>query len=573
MVFRSYLQSINPDATYFGGSTPGDWDNPNIVPLGAAAVYPPATPTAWQKHLYYWTCRFYAQSCSEAFAISTAALREQLNGDLLTTTNLNNWPGRYFIPSPFQKIGDSPAPYTGSNAMGMPDWFDLGRKGSVSCLWTEDWFSDTAANLWSMYADLLRCAVRESPGMEFGGYIVGQSSGAVADGISYKVMSLIGHGAKAIDSYTFGPYQIFGDGWSEKSVRTYHGFADAFRMLGKAEHVLYPGRPRNGTVAILVPKASQPWDMTAAMKLYMYEIYGLHRALTHAQYPVDFVDDDDIEAGKLAEYGYKALYVTAPNLSAAAQSAILSWVNAGGTLVMLPGACTADEYNDACTILTSQMGASWGAVAREDYNQYTGWRHARTAITVTDQAALGAAADETQAQLAPLTVTSATSLATMPGGSAVTRQARGNGAIWAFGYWPGDTYYTLVDGYDTTRLPMGWRADTRQILTAPCRADGAAKFVSCDVPLVECPLLEDADAGIGITLLNWGGEPLDSLTVSVNKLTMPAEILAQVNAAIAGGTLRVASVKQGNLAYTVNGDAIDITLPLATVDVLMLTWE
>lgn len=570
--FRTFLQTVTADATYFGGATAGDWTNPNIKPVGQSVVYPPATATAWQKHLYYWTCRFYAQSCSKAFAASTAAMQRQFGSGLFTTTNLNNWPGRYYVPSPNQQIANNTIVGPDS-ALGMPDWFDLGRNRGVSAIWTEDWFSDTAANKWSMYADLMRCAARENTGVEYGGYVVGQSSGQVTDGLKYKVMALIGHGAKAgVDSYTFGPWPITGDSWSENSVNTYKGFADAFRLLGKSESVLYPGRPRTGTVAILLPKASQPWDMSQGLKVYMYELYGLYYALTHAQYPVDFVDDDDIEAGKLVSYGYEVLYVTAPNLSAAVQDAILSWVNAGRHLVMLPGAGAADEHNDASTILQGQMGASWGAVARQDYYQYATWRLARTVVTVTDSTTLGATTDETQAQLAPLTVTTATSLATMPGGSAVTRRAYGTGYIWAYGYWPGTTYFVLMDPYDATKLPTDWRTDTRQILTAPCRSAATQKFVACNVPVVECPLLEDVNAGIGITLLNWNGLALDSITVSVSKLAMPVAILNKVNTAIGNGTLKVSSVEQEDLTYTVNSNNIDVTLPLSTVDVLTLTW-
>ena len=169
---------------------------------------------------------------------------------------------RSYIPSPGAKLANN------SNAgpdagMGMPDWFDLGRKRAVSCIWTEDWFGDADAQLWSLYGDLLRCAAREGlpsnrktsddhrlangkprtvPPVEYGGYPVGQSTGAMVDGMKMKIASLLGHGAKAIDPYIFGPHLAFADGWSEKEG-TYRNLADAMRLVGRSERLVAPGRP------------------------------------------------------------------------------------------------------------------------------------------------------------------------------------------------------------------------------------------------------------------------------------------------------------------------------------------
>jgi hypothetical protein len=295
-------------------------------------------------------------------------------------------------------------------------------------------------------------------------------------------------------------------------------------------------------------------------------------ALIHSQYPVDFVDDYDIEQGKLSTYGYSALYVTAPNLSVTAQNTIQTWVNNGGLLVMSPGAAAADEYNTASSVLHSMVGASWGAVPRQDASTYWTWRLARTAITVTNQTILGTASDETQAQLAGLTLNGATSLATLPGGlSAVTMRQYGNGYVFAFGYWPGYTYSCLLDTYDGAKLPTDWQDSARQIITAPCRYVNVPKYVACTQPLVECALLESQTNGIGITLLNWNTAP-KTATFSINKAMMPTNILNSVNTAIANGTLKVTSVQNGDQTYTINGNNIDVTMTINTVDVLQLTW-
>ena len=565
VIFHDYLIAKGFTPAFFGKAT---WDD--VYPIGQSQA-----TTLENRRLYYWTTRFMAENNAEAFAMATTGLRAAFNSGLLTQTNLNNFPGRYYVPSPNAPILNNPivGPDT---AAGSPDWFELGRKTGVGALWTEDWFSDKYANTWSIYSDLLRCSAREGDNLEFGSYLCGAWAGQYPiEGMKYKALSLVGHGAKALDYYTFGPEQVMVDGWNTNTA-VYRGYMEASRLIGKGEKVLYPGRPRAGTVAILAPKGALPWDGSQGIKLYMNELTGLHNALTHAQYPVDLVDDTDIESGKLTAYGYSVLYLTAPNLSVAAQNAIMTWVANGGRLVMLPGAGECDEYNTLVTNgLQSIMGAGWGAVTRADASTYLSWRLARTGIVVLApyNGIIGTSTDETQAQTVTLTPTTAAVIATFGTGgpAAVTGAAYGNGAVYAYAYWPGTTYATLVDNNDGTRLPCEWQEATRKMIVFPNLYAATPKFVACTQPLVECALLESENGGIGITLLNWN-DAVKSVTVSVNKATMPTAIRNKVDAAIAGGTLKVSAVEAGELTYTVNGNNIDITLTLNTVDVLMLTW-
>ena len=79
---------------------------------------------------------------------------------------------------------------------------------------------------------------------------------------------------------------------------------------------------------------------------------------------MDFVDDVDIEKGALAERGYKALYVSAPNLSDTARKAIHLWISSGGTLVLLPGACHFDCYDQPADDMIAAAGAQSAPVPR-----------------------------------------------------------------------------------------------------------------------------------------------------------------------------------------------------------------
>jgi hypothetical protein len=541
-VFRDYLRSK--------GLTPADvgkasWEE--VFPSGLSTA-----KTLPEKRLFFWTTRFYAESLSNSFAAANAALLRQLNPRLHVTTNLNNWPGRYFIPSPGKKIANNRD--TGPDAaMGEPDWFDLGRKKAVSCLWTEDWFGDADAQLWSLYADLMRCAAREG-GVEYGGYVVGHPTGAMPDGGKYKLLALAGHGARSFDFYIFGPNPAFADGWSEKEA-TYRSYGEAVRLLGRAERLLYPGRPRDGSVAILFPQASQAWDTDSAAKCYLSELYGLHAALTHEHYGVDFVDDFGIEAGALAKRGYAVLYVTAPNLSAKAQQAILDWVKAGGTLVLLPGACAADEYNEPADILTASAGVKRTVVPRVAVPHYKNYRPTTSMPIAAHASVLGTREGDAIVQTAPLTPTDGKSLATFAaGGAAVVEAAAGRGRVVSFGYWPGVTYWLSPDRKDAKQLPQGWSRSARQLATAPARMANAAKVVDVSAEGVEAVLLE-SEQGVAVTLLNWTGQPLLEVTVTVGR---------------PGKVAKVASVEQGALKYHATGDGLAVTLPLKTVDVLLL---
>lgn len=546
-VFRDFLSEKGFAPDTFGQPA---WSNVFPMPLSGATNLP-------SKRLLFWTARFYTESLGRSFAAATEALQRRFQPRLFTAANFNNWPGRFFVPSPNAKIANNPDVGPDS-AMGMPDWFDLARKRGVSCLWTEDWFGDRSAQQWSYYTDLLRCAARES-GIEYGAYVVGLTTGGMKDGGAYKILSLIGHGAKVIDPYIFASYYAFANCWSE-SPAAYRSLADGLRLVGRAERLLYPGRPRTGTVALLLPQASQVWETNSTLKLNLSELSGLHAGLIHSQYPVDIVDDIDLENGLLASNRYAALYITAPNLSTNAQRAVLDWVGAGGTLALLPGSCGADEYNEPAPGITSVMGCAWGEVPRV-MAPTTGF--VTQAVVAVQDGRIGVASDLSRAQTAPLMVTDGTELARFADGSAaLVEKGIGSGRILSFGYWPGTSYVLGRDDFDLTRLPRDWPAATRALLTAPARLAKAGKFVTVSADGVEAALLESS-AGVAVTLLNWFGDPLAAVTVTV-------PMSPDMNRAARHGVLRVESAVSGPLTPIVQGGQLSITLPLAAVDVVSI---
>ena len=553
-VFREYLRKKGVSPADVGQTT---W----------AGVAPQGQSTARQslphKRLHYWTTRFYAESLSQSFAAATAALQRQLNANVLTTTNLNNWPGRFYIPSPGQPIANN-VDHGPDAAMGMPDWFDLGRKRGVTCLWTEDWFPDQDAGLWSLYADLLRSATRRH-NLEFGGYVVGHSTGwsGLADGGALKMLSLVGHGAKVIDPYTFGPNAAFGDGWSDSEAR-YQSLGRGIELLGRAESLLHPGRPRPARVAVVFPQASQVWNSDPRLPEYQHELYGLHAALMHSQHTVDFLDDVSLEEGQLAEGHFRVAYVTAPDLSAQAQQALIDWVRNGGTLAVLPGACAFDELHEPserfpAALGTGPMTAFPRNAALPLAELANAPRHELRIPPGENRLAAPQQGDEPLA-----TASSLLSIPETPGDVLVRTAAGapvlavrevGQGRVVQYGFWPGCSYWGSPDRSDVSRLPMGWSARLRDLATLPCRLAKVPVDVQVSVPGIEPALLE-SDRGIAVTLLNWSGEPRDRIEVTVTQVPFSPR--------------GVRTARGQPITFTHAAQTLRATLPLGTVDVLLI---
>jgi hypothetical protein len=564
--FRAYLTSTGLPASAFG-----QLDFNQIEPGRLSQATGSGAPVE-QKRLLYWTTRFFTESFSAGFAAMTTALRSHINSALLTTTNINNV--RYFTPSPNAKIASNQ--HTGPDAaMGGPDWFDLGRKQAVTCLWTEDWFLDQSAQMWSFYGDLLRCAAANG-GVGFGGYVVGRvlasQPASLPEGATYKAMSLVGRGARALDFYTFDQGLIFGDSWSDLKP-VYEAVAGALGLLGRAESLLgAPGVARRGTVALLFPQASQVWDGGSAWYQYMIELRGTHAAIMHAQYPVDFVDDMDVEQGALSKRGYRALYVSAPNLSAKAQNAIQDWVSSGGTLVLLPGACKADEYDEGLYLLTAAAGVTSPPVVRVPAGTGPGLLNQPAPSIQPVDARFPPTSTHPRFQIVPLTpiVGDATVLATFTDGSAAAvlrTVGTAGGQIFSFGFWPGLTYWASpdfrIEDADPTQptFPQNWASDMRAVVTMPAQLSGARKHAKLSADGVEV-LVMDAPDRIMVTLLNWFTPLSDPQLLKVQP---PIPVVPQ-------DMWTATSVKRGTLPCNATADGIEVTLPsLETVDVVVIS--
>lgn len=542
--FRAYLKSKGLKPQDVGQAS---WDT--VYPVGASEATAAGAPVTVRR-LYYWTMRFFPESASQGHRLARLALEKAFGHSMFTPVNWNNFSSRWYIASPNEKIFNNPVSDPDS-AFGSMDWFTSGRTGAHT-LWTEDWFADQEAQQWSVHADMLRSAAMLGD-QEFGGYVIGAMTGDHPHGVSYKVLSLLGHGGKEMAAWAFGPAIVAGgNGWSE-NLFMYRPMAEALRTVAKAERLMHPGRPVRGKVALFLPNTSGLWDADRRNPYYQHEMFSLHHALTHAGYTVDYVDDEDLEQGQLAKRAYSALYLTGPNVSVKGQQAVANWVRGGGTVAVMPGAAVLDELNTPTPVFDELLGLTSRTAVRDAMEGDA--ETDRSAETLVLSGQLGKGNMPLHGPVAKLQPAGATTLAPLgSGGPGITSRTHGKGRALAYAFFPGRQYFITPDRSDKKRLPQGWGEAQRKVAVEPARLAKTPRPVVVGTAGVEACLLESPQ-GMAVVLLNWTDEPIDNLAVNV----------ADVKA-----FRKVSSVEQGALRGTFTEGRMKLTLPLRHTDVLLI---
>jgi len=546
--FRRYLQQQRLQPAELGASR---WEDVGPIGRSQAKDLP-------SRRQFYWTMRFFAHDSARHFAVCTRALEAEFYPGLPIFTNWNFFSGRLYVPGPVANNADK---QNADAAMGGHDWLEFGRLRGGTMLWTEDWFADSKAYQWSFYCAKLRSAAIKG-GVEFGGYVIPRTAGDRRDGIMQKGLSIVGSGGKAIKYFVFGPeYNFPGNCYSERAA-VLPQMAEAHRMIGAAEDVLWPGKPPRSEVAILAPRSAEMWDakeiavpsqiqdatnndLNRATVDYMAEVFDLYLALQHANVPVEFIDEDDLSPQGLKPY--RVLYVTEPNIPAEGQQGIVDWVSVGGTLATVSGAGQADRYDEPCAV----------------FSQATGFQErSRPRLLVADTRALQNVSNGT-GKLGPFQAVGVRSTLTArvdsvaarfdDGSPAVAERAVGRGRVVHFAWMPGMSYWKssrqVKDG-----LPVGFSNSLREWIIWPVRLANVSPPVTVNQPAVEAPMLASAQ-GIAVTLLNWTGEPLPEVQVEVQT---------------ARDFGRIESVRLGKLDFQSAHGRIRFVLPLESADIVTL---
>jgi hypothetical protein len=586
--FQGWLQHTK-------GLTPATFGQANWTPivLTMQSTGNPMGSTAplLERQLYYWTTRYFAESSANAMLLAQQAVTSYMGHALFTPVNWNNWTNAWYTNYANVCVLKQRTP---DNAYGQQDWQHHGRI-SAHTLWSEDAFHDQLANLWSVYAAGLRSASQGGT-QAFGSYVTGRTLGNHPAGGKYKVFALLGNGAKEISAYCFGPF-VWGtdDGWSDNTP-AYKAYADAFRLAGRSESLVNPGVPDRGQVAIVYPGTSDLWNQEGLTSLHYYnaELYGLYLAISHSWgCQIDFIDDTDIANGLLTTNDYWAIYVAGPNVAAAAQAQIATWLTTHGsharTLCVLPGAGVADEYNTATTTFDGLLGLTpgsraavramaYGGVPISDpaYDLYTA-----TVQTLSSHFHWSNQTTNVRGPVRGLTLAvgggaTADMLFTDPahnGQHAMTSRTVMSGTAntaTAYGFFPGYQYFTSPHRLLTHHLPQNWSPQVREFATMPVtralpplhvRLSGnigpggmtltAAQAYQNTAAIEALRLTSGTSAAV--VLLNWGDAPVSSVTVNV-----------------LGSYTYVTVASSGvELTPTIADGHTTVSLPLTDVEVLM----
>jgi len=547
--FHEYLKTLGLRPKDFGAKS---WHDLRLIGRGQAV-------TLETRRLFYWSMRFFPSVSSRYFARVARALEQAFYPGMPVTVNWNFFAGRFYVPGP---VANNPDKQNPDAAMGGHDWFEFGRVRGSTALWTEDWFDDSQAYQWSFYGAKLASAARKS-GVRFGGYIVPRTAGSRSDGMVQRLLALVGHGAKVIEYYTFGPeYNFPGNCWSENTA-VYAPMVRAADMLARGESLLYPGEPAPTQVAILMPQSSQLWDskdqriahgiddatntnLNARTVDYMAEVFDLWLALMHSNIQVDFVDELDLLSGLPT---YRVLYVTEPNVPRECQEALADWVKRGGTLVTVSGAATRDRYDEPLDLLRKVRGLSEKERPRVVVPLVS---HLDKAGVVAGEVG-SADAHGPRSHVEPR---SAQVLAKFDDGlPALTLNRYRKGRAYHFAFLPGISYFRSA-GEAKDRLPAGFSDVLRGYITMPVRdTELQGRPILVNPPLIEAPTLLSRE-GMAVTLLNWRGEP-----VPLVELQIPWE----------GHLPRASSVLRGPIQPERNGDRLIVKLPLDAADVVLLS--
>jgi hypothetical protein len=547
-LFHDYLRQQNLQPADLGAKS---WDD--VLPIGRSRAKDLAS-----RRLFYWSMRFFSWDASRHFANCTTALERAFYPNLPIYTNWNFFSGRFFVPGPVASNKDTTSPDAG---MGAQDWFEFGKLRGGTMLWTEDWFPDNQAYQWSFYNAKMR-SIADRNNLQFGGYVVGRIAGGREGGIMQKALSIAGSGGKAIHYYWFGPdYNFPGNCYSEKPD-VFRKIAEANRMIGAAEDLLWPGKQSRPQVAILMPRSAQAWDardiqlptqiqdatntnLNNDTVDYMAEVFDLYLALQHDNIPVDFVDEDDLSAKGLE--AYRVLYVTEPNIPTEGQDGLSEWVRGGGTLVEITGAGTYDRYNEPSRVLSNLSGIAEQPRERMLVSSLDALKTvARGKGSQGEFTVAGARGNITGAR-------EGVEATFEDGSAAIVQRSAGRGRVVHFAWTPGLSYVKSSTG-TKDNLPVGFSDSIRRWIVYPLQLAGVQKPVTLSLPMVEAPLLLSKD-GAALTLLNWRGEPLSALNVT-------AQVPFKVKS--------VECIKRGRITFKESKDGISFSLPLDAADIVML---
>ena len=481
------------------------------------------------NRIFYYTARFRQAAATERLRWLTESFHRYAAANTMTSSLVADHP--YFAGSGLGMGMDEPNMAWGGHPLSL-DWFDLARQRAVDVIGIEDWmglqymygprYTWEGFQLMGFQAAMFRSGSRgRQP-------IIAWITPSDATNLALKTSSALAQGAKHFFYWTYGPTATSTENYWSDLRGEYDGIVRMTRQLASAEHIIAPGVPRKTRVALLYSISAdlwQPWGY-----IHMLERRATYLALVHDHYLVDMLTEEDVAAGRLADYD--VLYTVDPNISARATSAIERWVQDGGYLFGACGAGSRDEFNEPGPGLARVFGiepAIRTEVRPEEYRLRGGlnWMDYFDRIRLERGPLLGepAAFGVLGVKVAFKPTTSKVIGRFKENAPAAVLHELGRGQAAYIGACPGLSY--LKDaGFVPAELKEQYPPAQRRILTGLAAARGVTRLVELSQPVVEAGVY-DAPAGTALVLANFTYRPIEALTARV-PLAKPVQAVRSI---------------------------------------------
>lgn len=542
--------------------------------------------------LHYYTQRFRTRALGDFMEVQRGILEKAYGTSLPTLVNFSDG-----------------ATYTANFYSQGVDYFELLDDDGQNSIWSEDWANGASSYQCGAFnVDLMRAAAKDR-GQSIGHYLIAHAGRKSWD-IKTKAASETARGVRLWKNFSYGVSWGSHEGGPAWRSHTWYSKPDVWRAnaevvreIGAVEDLLIGAKAKPAEVAILYASSSDIW---ALKQNYAQGFDRMHTwmALAHAQIPVDFVAERQVERGGLD--GYRVCYLSGENLTQAAANQLKGWIEGGGTLYLTAGAASLDEFNRPLdgfeTILpvkrdpvkTLQPFLSSGSYLQSLVAKDT----VRTKEDATTMEVLSVK------QTMSVRDGNVEVLATFASDNspAIVRGAVGKGTLFLAGFLPALDYIkqaevarrgllakeekTAADSQPDSdhpappvelagnrsekapgtdpRLersynPWEYSGPVREQILAPVRYAKISPALTCDIALVDAILLE-GESGAVIPLSNFTLAPLKEVTFTLRSKQ-------EVD--------RIESVHRGAITWIPGAEkgTIRFSLPLEASDYLMVFWK
>jgi hypothetical protein len=172
--------------------------------------------------------------------------------------------------------------------------------------------------------------------------------------IGAKAFAEVGHGARLIDFYNWGPHYADTSDPQSHRAELYPVLKEFNHAVGAVEKELLQAKPVPSKLALLYSHTTDLWDLGATDWASDRQVFGeermcLHLLLSHLGYPLDVLTEDDVLEGRAASY--EAIFVTGPHLKDGVLPKLLDWTKSGGFLYLGAGAAERNQFNQPARAL------------------------------------------------------------------------------------------------------------------------------------------------------------------------------------------------------------------------------